>query len=200
VPQQTISYQIGDCLYLSITDRCTLECSFCPKTQGDNTVKGFDLTLDHRPQAKEIIASINNPAKYKEVVFCGFGEPTLRLNVLLEVARYIKAEGGKVRINTDGLSNLVNKHDTLPELASCVDALSVSMNAQNEAIYNLHCQPALAESFNAMLQFLEDAPNSINQVTATAIEGLEGVDIAACEKLADKLGVQFRKRILDKVG
>ncbi len=199
VPQQ-VSYQIDDNLYLSITDRCTLECAFCPKTHGDMQVKGYDLTFDHRPTAEEIIAAIDDPARYDEVVFCGYGEPTMRLNVLLEVARNVKARGGRVRLNTDGLSNLVHKHDTLPELAECVDALSVSLNAQNREVYDRHCRPNLPGSYEAMLAFLREAPNHIPDVTATAIDGLEGVDIAACEALAKECGVKFRRRHLNQVG
>ncbi|MEJ2454610.1 MAG: TatD family nuclease-associated radical SAM protein [Candidatus Thiodiazotropha sp.] len=199
MPQQ-VSYQIDNTLYLSITDRCTLECAFCPKTHGDMRVKGYDLTFDHRPTAEEIIASIDDPARYDEVVFCGYGEPTMRLNVLLEVARNIKARGGRVRVNTDGLSNLVHKHDTLPEMAECVDALSVSLNAQNREVYDRHCRPNLPGSYEAMLAFLREAPKYIGDVTATAIEGLEGVDIAACEAIAKELGIKFRRRILNEVG
>ena len=197
---QQIAYTIGNKLYLSITDRCTLECPFCPKTQGHHEVQGYDLTMDHRPDAQEIIDAIDDPTKYEEVVFCGFGEPTLRLKVLLEVAKDIKARGGRVRVNTDGLSNLVHKDDTLPEMAKCVDALSVSMNAQNEAVYDQHCRPNLPGSYQAMLDFLKEAPAYIPEVTASAIEGLEGVDIPACEAIAKQLGVGFRKRVLDKVG
>ena len=199
MPQQ-ISYRIENNLYLSITDRCTLECAFCPKTRGDMTVKGYDLTLDHRPTAEEIIASIDTPSRYEEIVFCGYGEPTLRLNVLLEVARHIKQGGGRVRVNTDGLSNLVHKHDTLPELGECVDALSVSLNAQNSDIYDLHCRPNLPGSYQAMLDFLGQAPAYIPDVTATAIDGLEGVDIPACEAIAKQLKVKFRRRTLNIVG
>jgi len=197
---QQVSYQIDNNLYISITDRCTLECAFCPKTHGDMRVKGYDLTFDHRPTTEEIIAAIDDPGRYHEVVFCGYGEPTLRLNVLLEVARDIKARGGRVRLNTDGLSNLVHKHDTLPELAECVDALSVSLNAQNREVYDRHCRPNLPGSYEAMLAFLREAPAYIEDVTASAIDGLEGVDIAACEALAKELGVKFRRRILNEVG
>jgi TatD family-associated radical SAM protein len=199
VPQQ-ITYQIDNNLYLSITDRCTLECAFCPKTLGDMRVKGYDLTFDHRPTTEEIIAAIDDPKRYDEVVFCGFGEPTLRLNVLLEVARDIKARGGRVRLNTDGLSNLVHKHDTLPELGECVDALSVSLNAQNQEVYDRHCLPNLPGSYEAMLAFLREAPKYIKDVTATAIDGLEGVDMAACETIAREMGVKFRHRKLNNVG
>ena len=197
---QQVTYQINNNLYLSITDRCTLECAFCPKTLGDMKVKGYDLTFDHRPTAEEIIAAIDKPTRYDEVVFCGYGEPTLRLNVLLEVARDIKARGGRVRVNTDGLSNLVHKHDTLPELAECVDALSISLNAQNPEVYDRHCRPNLPGSYEAMLAFLREAPKYFKDVTATAIDGLDGVDIPACETIARELGVKFYRRTLDEVG
>ena len=93
---QTISYTIEDRLYLNITDRCTLECAFCPKNNGSMRVHDYDLTLDHRPRVEEIIAAVGDPARFREVVFCGYGEPTLRLKVLLAVAKYIKASGGHV--------------------------------------------------------------------------------------------------------
>jgi len=200
VSQQQLSYSIRDSLYLNITDRCTLECDFCPKTQGATSLHEYDLDLDHRPSTKEIIEAIDDPASYKEVVFCGFGEPTLRLKVLLEVARHIKASGGRVRVNTDGLANLIHKRNVLPELAECVDALSISLNAQNRQVYEQHCHPAVKGSYQAMLDFVEAAPRYIKDVTVTAINGLAGVDIAACRKLASDLGVVFRQRELDVVG
>ena len=134
------------------------------------------------------------------MVFCGFGEPTLRLRVLLDTARHIKHNGGRVRVNTDGLANLVHKRNVLPEMAVCVDALSVSMNAHNAALYQRHCVPALPGSFAAMQDFLRQAPDYIDEVTATAIDGLPGVDVAACEQMAARLGVGFRRRELDVVG
>jgi TatD family-associated radical SAM protein len=197
---QTTSYQIGDRLYLNITDRCTLVCAFCPKTLGHPEVQGYNLTIDSRPSAEQIIEEIGDPTRYAEIVFCGYGEPTLRLKVLLEVARWVKAQGGQVRVNTDGLANLVHKRNVLPEMADCVDALSVSMNAQEEAVYNRHCQPELPGSYQAMLEFLELAPRYIEDVTATALQGLEGVDIEACKQLAAERGVKFRTRYLGRVG
>lgn len=195
-----IAYKIRNSLYLNITDRCTLVCQFCPKTQGVQQVHEYDLTLEQRPEVDEIIRSIGDPGIYDEIVFCGYGEPTLRLKVLKQVAGWVKEHGGKVRINTDGLANLVNKRDVLPELKGLVDALSVSMNAQEETVYNRHCQPALPGSFQAMLDFLQRAPTWIPSVTATAIDGLADVDIDACEKLAHERGVEFRRRTLDNVG
>lgn len=198
--QQTIAYEIRGALYLNITDRCTLECAFCPKFNGTTQVHDFDLALDHRPEVEEIIAAIGDPSRYSEVVFCGYGEPTLRLKTLLAVADHVKKLGSKVRVNTDGLANLVHKRDVLPEMAGRVDCLSVSLNAQDAATYERHCRPALPGSFEAVLAFLKAAPKYIPEVTATAIEGLEGVDIAACERLAAGCGVHFRRRKLDVVG
>ena len=196
-----IAYPIRDSLYLNITDRCTLKCRFCPKhTEQGPLVHGLDLSLDHRPEVEEIIQTIGRPQDYEEIVFCGFGEPTLRFKVLLQVAAWIKTRGGRVRINTDGLANLVNKRNVLPEMHGLIDSLSVSMNAQNQALYQLHCQPALPGSWQAMLDFLEQAPHYVPDVTATAIDGLQGVDITACKRLATERGVKFRRRELDKVG
>ncbi|MCK5092851.1 MAG: TatD family nuclease-associated radical SAM protein [Gammaproteobacteria bacterium] len=199
-PNQTIAYKIKDNLYLNITDRCTLECAFCPKFNGTWKVHDYDLELQHRPSVSEIINAIGDPSQYEEIVFCGYGEPTLRLKVLIEVAEYIKQNNGRVRVNTDGLANLVHKRDVLPELAKVVDALSVSMNAQSSDVYDRHCKPQLKGSFEAMLDFLKLAPDYIPDVTATAINGLEGVDIKKCKALAKGLGITFRQRDLGIVG
>jgi len=196
----TLAYAIGDNLYLNVTDRCTLACAFCPKHNEGGNVRGYDLTLPARPEIADILAAIGAPDAYHEIVFCGFGEPTLRLKLVLAVSDYIKSRGGRVRINTDGLGNLVNKRNILPELQHRVDALSVSLNAHNESVYNRHCRPALAGSWQAMLDFLEQAPRYIDQVTATAIDGLEGVDINACRRLAEQRGAAFRRRVLGVVG
>lgn len=200
VSKETLVYTIGNNLYINLTDRCTLACEFCPKIQGSMDVHEYNLLLSQRHEVEEYIKKIGDPTQYEEIVFCGFGEPTLRLKALLEIAAFCKQAGTQVRVNTDGLGNLVNKRNILPELAECVDALSVSMNAQNETVYDQHCVPAVKGSFESMLEFLRLAPEYIPDTTATAIDGLEGVDIAACEAKAKELGVKFRGRVLDIVG
>jgi TatD family-associated radical SAM protein len=197
---QQIAYRIDGRLYLNITDRCTLSCAFCPKSQGSWRVHEYDLRLTHRPDVEEILAAVGDPRDYEQIVFCGYGEPTLRLKTLLAVARTLKQQGSHVRVNTDGLANLVHKRNVLPELSECVDALSVSLNAQNAEVYNRHCRPALPGSYEQMLAFLREAPRWIASVSASAIDGLEGVDNRACEHLAHELGVEFRRRELDRVG
>lgn len=196
----TITYEIGERLYVNLNDRCTLTCAFCPKHNGTWRLHEYNLALAHRPQARAVIDAIGDPGRYEEIVFCGYGEPTLRLKELLEVARYIKAHGGRVRVNTDGLANRVHKRNVLPELGECVDALSISLNAQNAAVYERHCKPAFPGAYQELLDFLQLAPRYVKEVTATAIDGLEDVDIDACARVAASAGAKFRRRVLDVVG
>ncbi|MBV7317250.1 TatD family nuclease-associated radical SAM protein [Shewanella sp. NIFS-20-20] len=196
----TLVYDIRNSRYLNITGRCTLRCQFCPKQQGSQQVRQYQLALDKQPKAAEIIAQLGQVSEYDEYVFCGFGEPTLNLSTLLEVAHTIKQRGGRVRLNTDGLANHFHRRNVLPELAACVDALSISLNAQDEGLYQQHCQPKLAGSWQALLTFIKLAPHYIAKVQVSAIEGLDGVDMAACRQLVEHSGCEFKHRYLDIVG
>jgi TatD family-associated radical SAM protein len=200
VTDATLAYPIDDRLYLNITDRCTLRCRFCPKFNGSHQIHEHDLTLTRCPSVAEIIDAIEDPRGFAEIVFCGYGEPTLRLKPLLAIADWLKARNCRVRVNTDGLGNLANKRNILPKLAGRVDSLSVSLNAQDQATYERHCQPQLPGSFAAVQAFLRAAPAYVPEVTATAIHGLAGVDIPACAALAKQLGVRFRQRELNVLG
>ena len=193
-------YDIGENRYINIGKTCTLRCTFCPKQHGSWQVHEYNLKLARMPTAIQLIDALGDIRNVKQIVFCGFSEPTLRLKVLLEVARWVKAQGGYVRVNTDGLGNLAHQHNILPELASCVDELSISLNAQNEALYNRHCEPKLPGSYRSLLEFIQLAPQYIPHVTVSAINGLEGVDLEECRKIALSAGVQFRQRELDIVG
>jgi TatD DNase family protein len=196
----TIGYTLHGNRYLNVTNRCTLRCAFCPKFNGMWNVQGYELRMHQEPTPDEIMAAVGNPRDYKEVVFCGLGEPTLRLYDLLGVATRVRSGGGRVRLNTDGLASLVYGRNVTADLEDNIDALSISLNAQNETIYDLHCRPKLAGAYQAMLQFAADARDFVPDITLTAIDGLPGVDIAACEKIARDLGVKFRRRVIDEVG
>lgn len=197
---QTLAYELHGNCYLNITSRCTLRCHFCPKHNRTWEVQSYDLHLEHEPSVDEVIDAVGDPSRYKEVVFCGLGEPTKRLDVLLQIAAWVKARGVVVRVNTDGLANLVNGRDVTPEMAKVVDSLSISMNAHDEVTYIRHTRPKLGGAFDAMLDFTVRAKDAGMQVTLTAIDGLDGVDIDACRATAERLGVAFRRRVLDAVG
>ncbi len=196
----TIAYPLHGNCYLNITNRCTLRCRFCPKHNRKWVVQSYDLTLKREPEREEILAALGDPGIYHEVVFCGLGEPTQRLDVLLDVANVIKQQGGRVRLNTDGLANLIYQRDVTPQLARCVDAVSVSLNAHNAEVYERHTHPKLPGAYPALLDFVRCAKAHGMAVTVTAIEGLADVNIAACRLIAETQGVAFRRRVLDQVG
>lgn len=197
--QSKIAYQIRDSLYLNITNRCTNSCTFCAKFD-DFVVKGHELKLDHEPDINELKRAIGDPSAYAEVVFCGYGEPLLRLDLILELAAWLKQQQVQVRINTDGQANLVHGRNILPELAGKVDAISVSLNAADAQKYQELCRSQYgAAGYTALKEFLHLAPQYIPQVTATAVS-FPGVDIDACRRVAKDLGVEFRARTYNEVG
>ena len=194
-----IAYRIRDSLYLNITNRCSNRCTFCAKFE-DFTVKGHFLRLDHEPDAAEVLAAIRAHSGYDEVVFCGYGEPLLRLDLVKEVARALKREGMRIRINTDGQASLVHGRNILPELAGLVDTVSVSLNAADPATYARLCNtPFGEEGFRGVCDFLMAAKRHIPEVVASAVT-VPGLDVSAVRQLAESLGVSFREREYAEVG
>lgn len=200
LPAGKIAYSIRKSLYLNLTNRCTLACTFCPKRSGNFEVKGHNLKLAQEPNVEDVFRAIGNCEGYDEVVFCGFGEPTLRLELLKVVAKKVKERGIKVRLDTDGLMNIAHDRDALPELKGIIDSVSVSMNAPDAGAYTKICPSKHGEkAFSAMLAFLKEAKKYIPEVTATAVD-IPGIDINACKKLAKELNVTFRLRQYQEVG
>jgi TatD DNase family protein len=193
-----IAYRIRDSLYLNITNRCTNKCSFCVRFRSD-FVKGHHLRLADEPSAAEIKAAVGDPAAYREVVFCGYGEPLLRLDVVKEIASWVKEKRGRVRINTNGHGNLIHKRNILPELSGLVDTLSVSLDAPDATAYEKLCSPSFPDAFDEVLKFIREAKKHIPDVQATVVE-MEGVDVEKCKSLAEKLSITLRVRKLHVVG
>lgn len=194
-PPGRIAYQVKDALYLNVTNRCTLACRFCLK-RGGHSLGDIPLALRREPTAAEVLAAYREASgeRYAEAVFCGVGEPLLRAEIVIEVGRKLRAEGQRVRVNTDGLASLVLGRDIVPELRGAVDTLSVSLNAPDVETYTRLCQPPDAQAaFASLCEFIRRAARDIPKVVATAV-ALPGVDLAACERLALSLGAQFRAR------
>ncbi len=194
-----IAYRIRDSLYLNLTNRCSNACTFCAKFK-EFVVKGHALKLDHEPDFTEVIRAIGDPTQYSEVVFCGYGEPLLRLDLVKEVAAWLHQQGVKVRVNSDGQANLVYGRDILPELAGLVDTISVSLNAADSETYLRICRSPFGErAYPGVKEFLRRAPAHIPEVIATVVT-LPGIDVAACRATAKELGVKFREREYNEVG
>lgn len=199
IPEKAeIAYRIRDSLYLNITNRCTNKCSFCVKFHSDY-VKGHRLRLRHEPTEKEIKKEIGNPSAYKEIVFCGYGEPLQRLDIVKNISRWIKKNSGRVRINTNGHANLIHKRDIIPELKGIVDSISISLDAQDSATYNKICNPLYKNAYNEVIRFIKQAKKTIPDVQITIVE-LAGVDVKKCREIAERLGVKLRIRKFNIVG
>lgn len=194
-----IAYPIRDSLYLNITNRCSNACVFCVRNYTD-FVKGHNLRLDHEPTYDEVIKSINHLNKYGEIVFCGYGEPTMRLDLIKDVARYLKSKNVKVRLNTNGQGNLIHKRNIVPELVGLIDVVSISLNVDEGGKYERLCKPRFEENvFQQVIAFTKACKRFLPRTVLTVLDMPE-VDLKKCEKIAQNLGVEFRIRHYKKVG
>lgn len=195
----TIAYHYGDSLYLNITNLCSCSCVFCIRLGADGVGDGNNLWLEREPTVQEIISEleVHSLSQYGEIVFCGYGEPTERIDVLLEVCRYLKSVPGcpPVRLNTNGLSDLINGRETAHLLKGLVDVVSISLNAPGPARYVDVVQPVWGEkSFEAMLKFAEDCKPVIPGVVFTLVNILELGEVEACHDVASRHGIPLRVR------
>ncbi|MGE5364237.1 MAG: TatD family hydrolase [Bacteroidota bacterium] len=189
----SFTYEIGDSLYVNITNRCNSDCVFCDR-KGEAVIKGYNLKMPKsmEPPASVYISEIGDPKKYREIVFCGYGEPTIRWEVVREISRYVKANGGKTRMNTDGHGNYINKRDITPELKGVIDTVSISLNSVDPEQYSklMRVDPKLHAE---MIDFARRAKN-YTEVVMTIV-GLNEVDEQrAKEFVQSEIGVSFRTR------
>lgn len=196
--KSSVVYWLGDNLYINVTNQCSNNCYFCFRNYRDGINK-FNLKLTQEPTVQEIIANVKdviNRKQWKEIVFCGFGEPLMRLDTVLEVTRWLKQyhPATTVRVDTNGQAQLFYKdRDIVAELKKAgVDRVSVSLNAPNQQLYEQICKPKLDNAYNAVLDFIRAAKAGLwTEVTAVTIPE---VDFAEMEQIVSELGVKFRKR------
>ena len=196
----TTLYELDGSLYISVTNRCPCACIFCIRNNGDTIRESGSLWFDEaEPTAEDIIAEFDNwdLSKYSSIVFCGYGEPLERIDVVCEVAKYIKSITNlPVRINTNGLSDLINgREHTAQELKGLVDAVSVSLNAPDAQSYLKVTNSCYGEkSFEAMLKFAEECKSVVDKVTFTVVDVISKEEIERSKKLADEMGIPLRVR------
>jgi len=195
-----IAYRIRNSLYLNITNVCTLACVFCPKFSTFE-VKGHYLRLPKAPGFDEVVAAMGDFSDADEVVFCGFGESTQRLDLLKQLAAFAHERGKKVRLDTDGLGNLVHGRNILPELQGLIDAVSVSLNAPDAESYAKICPSRYKEkAYPYVKEFIREAKFYIPDVTGSVV-GVPGLDVEKCRKIVEEeLGAKFRLREYNQVG
>lgn len=194
-----ILYEVHDNLYVNMTNRCPCACTFCLRQTKDEMNHSGSLWLEREPGVDEVIAEFDkfDMGKYKELVFCGFGEPTERLEDLLRVAAFAKEKFHiPIRINTNGLSDLIHGKDTAPMYSGLIDTISISLNTPDKEEYLRLTQSKFGiQSHGAMLKFAGNVskyvPNVILSTVATTITGEEEEQ---CREICAKLGVQYRIR------
>lgn len=193
-----IVYDFQGGLYLNITNECPCNCVFCIRENGDTMGSSNSMWHDRQPSFDEIKKAIDDfdVSKYDEAVFCGFGEPTCALENLLKTAKYIKEKYNlKVRLNTNGLSDLINLKDTSKDLCDAADVISISLNAPNAKRFLQITRSRFGEkSFEAMLTFAKNCVEKNADVRMSVVDILTDEEIKECEKIAKSIGAKFRSR------
>lgn len=196
-----ITYQVKNAVYVNLTNRCPCDCVFCLRRNGPGVYGSESLWLEREPTVEEVIASLASQKleAFPEVVFCGYGEPTERLDTLLEVAKWIRKEhpGLRIRVNTNGLADLIAGAPTASRFKGLVDTLSISLNTPDAAEYMAICRPRFGEAaYPALLRFAEEAKEYVPEVVMTIVgEPVTSKEKqAACQAICDRIGVRLRIR------
>lgn len=194
-----IVYDYFGGLYINLTNRCPCRCEFCIKNFANGLGTADSLLLDREPTVEEVKQELRNwdVESYDEIIFCGYGEPTQRLDDLLILAAWLKENYGKpIRINTIGLADLIWKRQTAPDLEGIIDAVSVSMNEADAKKYTALCHPVYGEqAYEAMLAYIEDVKRFVPFVAVSVVShSISRESLEACREKARQLGVAFKVR------
>ena len=195
----TITYPVNKGLYINMTNRCPCNCTFCLRHNAEGVYGSDSLWLDREPTVQEVCDSVDtwDLTQFDEVVFCGYGEPTERLEDLLLVAKYIKAKGDiKIRINTNGLADLIWQKQTAPSLKGLIDTVSISLNTPNQEDYLKVVRPKFgAGSYDAMIRFAKDCPAYVPNVVMTVVDVVTSKEEQEqCRKICENIGARLRVR------
>lgn len=190
------AYEFEGKLYLNITNRCTHNCTFCVRNYMDE-LSGNNLWLQSEPNTNDMIKALKafDLSKYPEVVFCGFGEPTENLEVLIETAKYLKTFGIKTRLNTNGQGSLTHGKDIVHQLKGLFDTISISLNASNSKKYQEICNSEFGEkSYEAMLDFTRKCVEEFPKVVMTLVDEGDKEESEKCKNICESCGASFRLR------
>ena len=193
-----IVYSYKNQVYLNITNKCPCKCEFCIRNTTDSVGEASNLWFEHEPSLEEIFAAIDafDFTGCTEVVFCGYGEPTMALDKLAAVSSYIREHFGfKLRLNTNGLGDLIHKRSIAKEVCDAVDCVSISLNMPDAKSYTAIVHPAYGEkSFDAMLAFAQDCHKYLEDVRFTVVDVIGEENVKKSQELADSLGIPLRVR------
>ena len=195
----SIVYDYFGGLYINLTNKCPNACEFCIRNFTDSLGDADSLVLKEDPTIDEVKKELESwdVRRYDEVVFCGYGEPPERLPELLELARHIKAKYGRqIRLNTNGLADLIWGRPTAPDLKGVIDAVSISLNEADAQKYLDLCHPRFGlQSYDAIIKYIEDVKNYVPYVAVSVVTHAISADsLQRCREKAEELGVVFKMR------
>lgn len=190
----TYVYELDKNLYINLTNRCSNACTFCVRN-GHDGYFGNKLWLAKEPTAEEVLAAIDFGKKYEQAVFCGFGEPTERIDVLVKVAEELKKKGYVTRINTNGQGNLINGRDITPDLSGCIDYINVSLNASDAAKYQAVCRSRFGEdAYAELIGFAEKCRDRGIRTNLSVVDIIGAEEVEKCRQLAKAHNLPLRVR------
>lgn len=194
----TIFYKFEGKMYINITNGCPCNCVFCLRNNADSIKDNDSLWLEHEPSFEEITAAFDSFDKtgITDAVFCGYGEPTVRADMLVKTAEYIKKNSDmKIRLNSNGLVRLIHPDFDINSFKGLIDSASISLNAPDAKRYNEVTRPHFGEpAFNAMLDFAADMKKMGIKTGFTVVDVITPEEIERCQKLADSMGIPLRVR------
>jgi TatD DNase family protein len=192
--ESVFTYTLGNSLYINVTNRCNANCVFC-KRKENPVLRGYNLGMERNdePSADVYIKEIGDPKNYSEIVFCGYGEPTIRWEIVKQVSKFVKDNGGKARLNTNGHANVINKKDITPEMKGLIDEVSISLNTfdpkQYEELVGLE-----TSYFDEMIDFAKKSKSFVEKVVMTIVS-IDEIDIERARKITEEeIGAEFRIR------
>ena len=194
-----IVYRVHNNLYVNLTNRCPYSCTFCLRKTMDSVGESESLWLDHEPNYEEVIKAFEkfDVNQFDEIVFCGFGEPTEAFDILLQVTKYIKKTYKKpIRINTNGMGNLINGRNIVPEIKGLVDCISISLNNPDKKEYFALVRSKFGEnSFDELIDFAKKCVENIPKVVMTTVDTtISKEDEKRSQEICDETGATYRKR------
>ena len=195
-----ITYEVGDALYVNVTNRCSNRCDFCIRQNGDGAYGSESLWLEREPTVEEILEAVlsRDLTAYTELVFCGYGEPTFRLPEIVTVAKKLKEiyKDLRIRINTNGHGSLINGYDITPRLKGLVDVVSVSLNTANAKDYVKLCKPEFGEeAYDGLIDFARKCVPCVKTVVLSVVDTtLSAEDVETCRKIAEDVGAVLKIR------
>ena len=199
----TITYPVYNGIYVNMTNRCPCACTFCLRKQSDHVYGSDSLWLEREPTVEEVCESIDkwDLSTYSEIVFCGYGEPTMRLDDLLKVAAYIKSKSNiPLRINTNGLGDLIAGEKVAHKLEGLIDTVSVSLNATNKEDYFKLVRPKFGiDSYDAMLSFTKECTKYVPNVIMTVVDEVTSKEEQKkSREICESIGAKLRVRPYEK--